>query len=202
MKKITALFLLVTFGTALNASVTIQIDTAGWGDESTSAVNDLAWGIIVDSNGSATGGDFTGSFISNLSSALNGFTLPGVAPVNSGVLIFDEYYFVQSQSLLSNSGPSAGFTDGYMNTLGVNLDANVSSGDDYGLLWFSIGTGEVSNSDFFGFQDIGVLPSDSSVISPATTPGLTTNAVPEPSAYAALAGFCALGWVMIRRRRG
>jgi hypothetical protein len=26
--------------------------------------------------------------------------------------------------------------------------------------------------------------------------------VPEPSTYAALAGFCALGWVMLRRRRG
>lgn len=33
-------------------------------------------------------------------------------------------------------------------------------------------------------------------------PAVSLAAVPEPSTYAALAGFCALGWVMLRRRRG
>lgn len=188
---------------AAHASVTIQIDTAGWGDETSSNVNGLAWGIVVDSNGSGTGGSFTGGFIDSLAAALDGFALPGTAPVNSGVLIFDEYYFVQAQDLTTNSGPAAGFTDGYMNLLGSNLDANVSAGDDYGLLWFSVGTGTLGSSDFFGFQDLGVLPSDGSSINPGTTPGQTLNAigVPEPSTYAALSGLLALSWVMLRRRR-
>lgn len=203
MIKKTSLILALASSSAV-ASVTIQIDTAGWGDNLSTEVNGMAWGIIVDSDGNASGGDFTGTFLSDLATALDGFTLPGVAAVNSGVLVFDEYYFIQSQSLTSNSGPSAGFTDGYMNTLGANLDSTVTSGDDYGLLWFSSGTGTLGSSDYFGFQDIGTLPSDSSVINPSSTPAQATlqvGAVPEPSTAAALAGLMALGYVMVRRRK-
>lgn len=183
---------------AAQASVTIQVNTAGWGDNSSANVNNMAWGIVVASDG----GDFTGSFTSDIASVLNGFALPGVAPVNSGALIYDEFYFIQSQSLTSNSGPAAVFTDGYMNTLGAELDATITAGDNYGLLWFTVDTGTVGTSDFFGFQDIGSLPSDSSSINPATIPGLATfSVVPEPSTFAALAGVFALGAVVLRRRR-
>jgi hypothetical protein len=89
-----------------------------------------------------------------------------------------------------------------MNDLGLNLDGNVSAGDDYGLIWFSTGSATLGTSDTFGFQDFGTLPSDGSTISNGGTPGLALNAiVPEPSTYAALAGVFALGYVMVRRRR-
>ncbi|WPJ94264.1 PEP-CTERM sorting domain-containing protein [Coraliomargarita algicola] len=201
MKRLLIVAALTTACISLQATVTININSTGWGDASSTGVNDLAWGIIVDSDGNSVGGDFGGTFISDLSAALVGFSLPGTGTFNSGVNIFDEYYFVQGQDLTTNSGPPA-FSDGYMSIVGVNLDGNVSAGDDYGLLWFSVANGTLTNSDFFGFQDIGLLPADSSVISPSTTPGQTSNAigVPEPSAFAAMAGLMALGFVMVRRR--
>jgi hypothetical protein len=80
---------------------------------------------------------------------------------------------------------------------------NLTASDEFGLLTSSsfsvpeLGTETVSfdssdnlwNESYFGDLNSG-------------TPSFTLLAIPEPSTYAALAGFCALGWVMLRRRRG
>jgi hypothetical protein len=199
-KLISTISLFVALVTA-NATVTINVQTAGWGDGS-AAANDLFWGIVVDTNGSVNGGDFGGTFLTDLGAALNGYVLPSVSGgFASGVSIFDEYELVAARTLTAQGGPPS-FAAGYMNDLGLNLDGNVSAGDDYGLIWFSTGSATLGTSDTFGFQDFGTLPSDGSTISNGGTPGLALNAiVPEPSTYAALAGVFALGYVMVRRRR-
>jgi hypothetical protein len=188
---------------AANATVTINVQTSGWGDAS-AAANGLFWGIVVDTDGAGTGGDFGGTFLADMGAALDGYTLPSVSGgFASGVSIFYEYELVAARGLTAAGGPPS-FGVGLMNDLGLNLTGNISSGNDYGLIWFSTGSTTLGTSDTFGFQDLGNLPSDAATISPGTTPGLALNAitaVPEPSTFAALAGLCALGAVMVRRRR-
>jgi hypothetical protein len=190
---------------AANATVTINVQTSGWGDAS-AAANDLFWGIIVDTDGAGTGGDFGGTFLADMGGALFGYTLPSVSgggAFASGISVFDEYELVAARGLTEGGGPPT-FGVGAMNDLGLNLSGNISSGNDYGLIWFSTGVTTLGTSDTFGFQDFGNLPSDGATISVGGTPGLASNAitaVPEPSTFAALAGLCALGAVMVRRRR-
>jgi hypothetical protein len=187
---------------AASATVTINVQTGGWGDAS-AAANDLFWGIVVDTDGSGTGGDFGGTFLADLGAALDGYTLPAVSGgFASGVSIFAEYELVAARGLTA-VGPPPFTPTGYMNDLGLNLTGNIGASDDYGLIWFSTGSVTLGTSDTFGFQDLGNLPGDGNTVNPATTPGLALNAitVPEPSAFAALAGLCALGYVMVRRRR-
>jgi hypothetical protein len=198
--------LIFVFATA-HATITININTTGWGDNNSAGVNDLAWGILIDSDTSATGGSFAGSFSADLAAGLDGFVLPSVSGFGgtaAATNVFSEYYFIQSNSLTVNGGPAYSFADGLMESLGGIYDANVNAGDDYGLIWFSKGTGTLGSSDFYGFQDLGVLPSDGNTIDPVTTSGqsLTAIGVPEPSAFAAITAIMTLGFVMVRRRRG
>ena len=200
-KKILSVFaLLATIGAA-NATVTINVNTSGWGNAS-AAANSLFWGIVVDTDGSGSGGDFGGTFLADLGNALEGYTLPGVSGGGgfaSGATIFNEYELVAARGLTANGGPPT-FAVGLMNDLGLNLTGNIGAGDDYGLIWFSTGTGTLGSADTFGFQDFGDLPSDGSTISNGGTPGLALNPIPEPATYALLSGFLGLGYVMFRRR--
>ncbi len=69
----------------------------------------------------------------------------------------------------------------------VNGSESIILGEDAGS--FLAGAGEFGNFNHdFGFGG-GSLPGFN-----------TVSVVPEPSAYAAIAGFLALGWVMLRRR--
>jgi len=193
-----ALIVLLTSGLT-KASVTLTIGTSGWGNSTTTAVNGMTWGILVNTTGS-----FNGSTVSTLESALQGFTIPSATAPSTPVQIGSTgLYFARAQSNTSNSGPPT-FTNGYMGTSQFNL-TGVSSGNSFGLLWFPQGTTTTGSN--FGFQvptGINTLPSDGSTITSGinTVPGLGSNSigvVPEPS-RAILAAF-GLGLIALRRRR-
>ena len=56
-----------------------------------------------------------------------------------------------------------------MNDLGLTLGGGIDAGDDYGLFWVTGANEVLGTSDTFGFQDLGVLPSDGSTISATAT---------------------------------
>ena len=96
--------------------------------------------------------------------------------------------------------------------LGVtfNLGGNVSTGNEIGLLVFSTSTGSATASDTYTiWTNDWLVAADGSNLSltgggPFTGASFgsgSVTAVPEPSTFAALAGLCALGAVMVRRRR-
>lgn len=200
MKTIIRYFAALTLiASAANASVTLQINSSGWGDASSAGTNGMAWGIIISSDNAG----FGGSFLSDISSALIDFTVPALAnPADPVQIAGTNYYFARGTTDTSNSGPPT-FTDGYMGFANINLNSPVGAGDAYGLLWFPTGTSEGSS---FGFQDLSLaLPSDGSTVTDiSTTPGLATNTIgvagiPEPSRMIlAMLGFVGL---MFRRRR-
>ena len=95
-------------------------------------------------------------------------------------------------------------------TLGSGIDAS----DSFALLVFAASDGTTTASDSFAiWTDVSwLLPSEGAVstfggsgvlsqLSDAADFGGSVSAVPEPSTFAALAGLCALGAVMVRRRR-
>jgi len=194
-----ALTVLFTGGLS-NASVTLTVGSSGWGSSSTTSVNGMTWGILVN-----TSGAFNGSTVSTLQTALQGFSLPALptgasTPVQIGTT---GMYFAEAQTLTSSSGPPS-FTNGFMNTDQLNL-TGVSSGNAFGVLWFPTGT--TTNGSSFGFQvptGTNTLPSDGSTITSGitTTPGLasyTIGAAPEPSR--AILAALGLGLISLRRRR-
>ena len=90
-----------------SATVTINVKTSGWGNASASA-NGLYWGIIVDTDTSATAGDFGGTFLTDLGFALDGFATPSVSGSGgnaSGVSLFDEYQLVSARDVTTQGGP-------------------------------------------------------------------------------------------------
>lgn len=180
------------------ATVTIQPGSAGWGDSTTASVNGMTWGIVVN----GAGATFAGTAVADLSVALEGFSIPAFSTPSTPLQIgASDYYFINAQTLTSNSGPPT-FTNGFMNSVTFNLTGVVGTGDAAGLLWFAEGT--TTAGSHFGFQDLGQLvPADGATITTGWggTPSLANNVigVPEPSRLVFLA-FGVLG-IFLRRRR-
>ncbi len=126
---------------------------------------------------------------------------------------------------ITDSGTYAGFTvlgsgtvDTFFSTdfvgsgLTFDLNAGVDVGDSFGILVFSNSDTTAIASDTYNiFTDASwVLPADGNTVtfnsdlaqigSGGSATGVG-SVVPEPSTFAALAGLCALGAVMVRRRR-
>jgi hypothetical protein len=201
MKKlITSLVLASAFVIAPSSegSVTYAIKTSGFGNSTTASVNNLVWGLVVNSASAS----FAGSTVSALAVALEGYSIPAIASTSTPSQIgTSDFYFVRSQTDSSSSGPPS-FTDGFFNNVKFDLSSPVGTGDAAGLLWFAEGT--TNSGDHFGFQDIGsVLPGDGSDITSGftATGALASNVIgiPEPS-RAVLAGLGLMG-LFFRRRR-
>lgn len=183
-----------------NASVTLTIGTVGWGNSTTTGVNGMPWGILVN-----TSGAFDGNTVSTLQSALEGFTIPSTANPSTPVQIGSTgFYFAKGQNLTAN-GPPPTFSPGLMDTANFNY-TGLSAGNPFGVLWFSEGT--TTAGSHFGFQiptGTKTLPSDGATItfgSINTTPSLgsyTIGAVPEPSRV--ILTVLGLGLITLRRRR-
>lgn len=178
-----------------NASVTLSINKAGWGSDSADNVNGMAWGLVVSSDGAG----FGGAALTDLATALEGFTIPVIASPSNPVQIgTSNFYFARAQADTA-SGPPPTFAGGLMNTVQLNLTGPVGTGDPAGLLWFP---GTTAAGQAFGFFDLATsLPSDGATISPSSTAGRATNVIgiPEPS-RAVLAGLGLMG-LFFRRRR-
>ena len=155
-----------------NSSFVI-VDTTGGDTLNAGAFTD---GLTLTAGTSFGGGDY---YIASYNSVVGGFgtSVPGNANFNLGdgaTAASDTYYVV---AFGTNSGDGITLANG--NTFGIlaggdwQLSANNSSISQYG-----------TNMVQFGNVD-----------------GAQFSVVPEPSTFAALAGICALGAVMVRRRR-
>jgi hypothetical protein len=97
-------------------------------------------------------------------------------------------------------------------TTSVDLNSGIDEGDSFGILVFNASSGTTTASDTYNLYTDGswMLPADGAnatfggafaTIDSGGSISATGSVVPEPSTFAALAGMCALGYVMIRRRR-
>jgi len=122
----------------------------------------------------------------------------------------NDYVFAYNAS--QNFAPGFSAASGNAN-FSIN-DAGASAGYDFVLLYFN-GTSGASVTTVGGEQfgilsdvdwtipsnDAGTFSFGSEFSTVTGSANLTVAAVPEPSTFAALAGLCALGAVMVRRRR-
>jgi hypothetical protein len=120
-----------------------------------------------------------------------------------GTVIGD--YTVMGIGAISPAGPGNAILGG----LGFDLGGNIATGNEIGLLVFSTSTGSAEANDTYtiwtndwAVASDGANASLTGTGSPYTGPSFGSGSVvPEPSTYAALAGLCALSFVMVRRRR-
>ena len=172
-----------------NASITLS----GTSIVSTAIAGDST-GVFVASNGGTfditlfTGADriaFDTSFAGGTD--LFGYTILGTAPINP-------------------AGPNGALGSGVT----YNLGGSINTGNEIGVLTFASSTTTALAGDAYSIFTGGwTVPADGANLSLTGTgapafgiaaAGTGTVAVPEPSAFATLAGICALGFVMLRRR--
>jgi len=127
-----------------------------------------------------------------------------------GSLIGATNDYVFAYNAAQNFGPSISVASGNTN-FSIN-DAGASAGYSFALLYFN-GTSGASvttiGGEQFGFLTSGdwtIPANDSGTFNfgsefSTVTGSANLTVVPEPSTFAALAGLCALGAVMVRRRR-
>jgi len=150
--------------------------------------------LLADTTG--TGFDEGTIFGSALSGQLNSdLNLSDGSIYGSGLVVLDST--VSGTNFLGT--PFAGFNTTF------NLGA-VSTGNEFGVLVFNSSTTTTTLGDTYTLYlnpTLWLVPSDSgtntlsTITSPSTFGG---TVVPEPSAFALLAGCIGLAWVMVRRR--
>ena len=90
-----------------------------------------------------------------------------------------------------------------------DLTGSVGTGNEIGILTFATSTTTVLPGDTFSvFTNGWTVPADGSNLPLTGAPnfgltpvGISASVLPEPSVYSTLAGFVALGFVMLRRHR-
>ena len=188
MKKTTLTFTILLASFAVSqASITIS----GTSLFNTEIFNNSE-GIYISSN--------TGSFDESLFTTLDNGT-----SFATGTVIGD-YTVLGSAAVNNATATQAALNAGVT----FNLGGNVSTGNEIGLLVFSTSTDSATASDTYTiWTNNWLVAADGSNLSltgsgpysGASFGSGSVTAVPEPSTFAALAGLCALGAVMVRRRR-
>ena len=198
MKKIQTILL----GAALIVNAASAITFSGFASQSLFAAD----GTTALTNGSSTYLIADGGDGFDFDATVAGLTFA------DGSLIGATNDYVFAYNAAQNFGPSISVASGNTN-FSIN-DAGASAGYSFALLYFN-GTSGASvttiGGEQFGFltsgdwtipaNDSGTFNFGSEFSAVTGSANLTVAAVPEPSTFAALAGLCALGAVMVRRRR-
>ena len=196
MKKIQTILL----GAALIVNAASAITFSGFASQSLFAAD----GTTALTNGSSTYLIADGGDGFDFDATVAGLTFA------DGSLIGATNDYVFAYNAAQNFGPSISVASGNTN-FSIN-DAGASAGYSFALLYFN-GTSGASvttlGGEQFGFltsgdwtipaNDAGTFNFGSEFSTVTGSANLTV--VPEPSTFAALAGLCALGAVMVRRRR-
>ena len=99
----------------------------------------------------------------------------------------------------------ASATNGFLGGINYDLGGNIATSNEIGVLVFDSSTNSASSGDAYTIWTNDWLVASDSANAPIGAAALGAfgagSVVPEPSTYAALAGLCALGAVMVRRRR-
>ena len=196
MKKIQTILL----GAALIVNAASAITFSGFASQSLFAAD----GTTALTNGSSTYLIADGGDGFDFDATVAGLTFA------DGSLIGATNDYVFAYNAAQNFGPSISVASGNTN-FSIN-DAGASAGYSFALLYFN-GTSGASvttlGGELFGFLTSGdwtIPANDSGTFNfgsefSTVTGSANLTVVPEPSTFAALAGLCALGAVMVRRRR-
>ena len=154
---------------------------------------------------SAILGDSQGVFIASNSASFD-TTLFTTSPIDafsfaSGTDLFG--YTVLGSASINTAGSNGVLGSGVT----YDLAGSVGTGNEIGILSFATSTTTALGGDTFSvFTNGWTVPADGSNLPLTGAPNFglaavgTGSIVPEPSAYATLAGLVALGFVMLRRR--
>lgn len=182
----------ISYGT-----VTIELNSAGFSDSGGTATNDMNFGLVFN----------TGGAVSFNAGSYDAFDITSSGQfLNVGGIATDDYYVFGTSIGVTEVGPPISFLDGYASYLSNISYGTITTGDQFGVIWFE--SKSMTVGDNYGFYtDAGLLaPADPSTVSFSAFIGddiksAAFTAVPEPAEFAALFGIFALGLVLWRRRK-
>mgnify|MGYP000991005489 CR=1 FL=1 len=172
---------------------------SGFGNAAGTPTAGMSYGLVVDTGNDGFGAGTWGA----LNPSASGF-------LNAAGSATDDFFTLGT----STGGPGFNTVDVgppfgviIIDMLGIDVLTNSLEGHQYGIMWFETGA---ATGDSYGFLATGITIAndgatiDDSAALSALSPGAASfqiAAVPEPSAFAAIAGMLTLGFVMVRRRR-
>lgn len=145
--------------------------------------------------------DTTGDGFGNLGSLGGGLSLTDSATYGSSLV-----------NVAKNTAASTFVGTNMSGLASFDLSGGITTGNRFGIAVFTLSSESTLGGDTINFwtDPSWLVPSDGAAetfgdvftqFSASDSPTGTFNVVPEPSAFAALAGILALGFVSIRRRR-
>lgn len=198
------LLLLLTVLPASNAlsSVTLTLNVADLQNSSGAVTAGMDFGIVVD-----TGND------GFLAGSYDGFDITTNGQFLSTSIGLSDDWFVYGGTQGTGQTPPetveiTGVGDGFISTVtNIEFTSELSSGDEFAVMWFPSDTASSAGDDYGFFTDTGsslnmVVPSDGGTSTKpefVSTKSVDFQVVPEPSLYG-FVGLLGFLWLVVRRR--